>query len=284
MAAVHRGRRLDRSFDDQTAGLGQKERAWCRQVSYGVQRFRGRIDYLLNLHTSRCLSDVDPEVLDVLRLGLYEMFYLDGVPQYAAVSQAVELAKKTVKPSAGFVNAVLRSVARKGVGRENFPDFKTDPVAFLSTWGSHPHWLIERWVSRWSVEEVNSLVKANNGVPPIFLNCLGRDSVAAVSELRNSDIQAEAIEGTSCVMLKGSNLLKETMKVFPSIVQDPAAALVPEFMDVENHELIVDLCAAPGGKAIVLGAKGHSVLAVDRSFDRLSLLKKNLTRLYEQPK
>ena len=122
---------------------------------------------------------------------------MDGIPQYAAVSQAVELAKKVGHSSTGFVNAVLRSVARKGVGQENFPDGKTDPLAFLSTWGSHPDWLIERWLSRWSVEEVRSLVNANNEVPPIFLNCLGRDLVEAVSDLDRRGIKAKGIKGTS---------------------------------------------------------------------------------------
>ena len=281
LAAVHRGRRLDRSFEDHTKGLEKRERAWCRRVSYGIQRFRGRIDYLLDLHTSRCLSDVDPAVLDVLRIGLYETFYMDGIPQYAAVSQAVELAKKVGHSSTGFVNAVLRSVARKGVGQENFPDGDTDPLAFLSTWGSHPDWLIERWLSRWSVEEVRSLVNANNEVPPIFLNCLGRDLVEAVSELDRRGIKAKGIKGTSCVMLRTSNRLEEAMKVLPCIVQDPAAALVPAFMNVQDHEYVVDLCAAPGGKAIALAAKGHPVLAADRSFSRLGLLKRSLDRLAE---
>ena len=281
LAAVHRGRRLDRSFEDQTRDLEKRERAWCRRVSYGIQRFRGRIDYLLDLHTSRCLSDVDPAVLDVLRIGLYETFYMDGIPQYAAVSQAVELAKKVGHSSAGFVNAVLRSVARKGVGQENFPDSETDPLGFLSTWGSHPDWLIERWLNRWSVEEVRSLVNANNEVPPIFLNCLGRDLVEAVSDLGRRGIKAKAIEGTSCVMLRTSNRLEEAMKVLPCIVQDPAAALVPAFMNVQDHECVVDLCAAPGGKAIALAAKGLPVLAADRSFGRLRLLKRSLDRLTE---
>ena len=279
LAAVNRGRRLDRSLEEQTQGLEQKDKAWSRKVSYGILRFRGRIDHILRLNIRRGFDDVDPAVLNVLRIGLYETFYMDGIPRYAAVSQAVELAKVVGKSSAGFVNAVLRSSAKGGVGQENFPEQDADPVGYFSTWGSHPDWLIERWLSRWSAQEVGALVAVNNRVPPIFLNYLQEDTSTAITRLENSGIQAEEIEGTSCVVLKTTGSLERAMTLTSSIVQDPAAALVPAYMDVEGHELVVDLCAAPGGKTLALAAKGNPVIASDLSFDRLMLLRSNLFRL-----
>ena len=279
LSAVRRGRRIDRSFKEETAALVQKEKAWCREMAYGIQRFRGRIDYLLDLNIRRGLGSVDPAVKDVLRIGLYETFYMHGVPQYAAVSQAVELAKKVAKSATGFVNAVLRSSANKSSGQESFPDKTVDPVAYLSTWGSHPDWLVKRWLSRWSFEEVCHLVDANNQIPPIFLNCLQDDPDEAVARLRRSGITAEEVGGTSCIMLKTPGSLEKAMTLTSSMVQDPAAALIPAYMDIEVGDRVVDFCAAPGGKTMALAAKGHSVLAVDRSFDRLKLLESNLRRL-----
>jgi 16S rRNA (cytosine967-C5)-methyltransferase len=281
LSAVRRGRRLDRSFEEETTVLVQKDKAWCREMAYGIQRFRGRIDYLLHPNIRRGFDSVDPAVKDVLRIGLYETLYMHGVPQYAAVSQAVELAKKVGKSATGFVNAVLRSAANKDGGQENFPDKRADPVAYLSTWGSHPTWLVKRWLSRWSVEEVCHLVDANNQVPPIFLNCLQSDPDEAVARLKRFGITAEEVEGTSCIMLKTSGSLGKAMTVIPSMVQDPAAALVPAYMDIGVADRIVDFCAAPGGKTMALAAKGHFVLAVDRSFNRLELLGDNLQRLKE---
>ena len=281
LSAVHRGRRLDRSFKEETSGLTPKEKAWCREVSYGIQRFRGRVDYLLGLNIRRGLASVDPVVKDVLRIGLYEALYMHGVPQYAAVSQAVELSKKVEKSAVGFVNAVLRSAAKKGGGQENFPDRRADPVSHLSTWGSHPTWLVKRWLSRWSSEEVAHLVDANNQIPPTFLNCLQGDPKESVAKLRKYGILAEEVEGTSCIMLKTPGSLEKALGTIPSIVQDPAASLVPAYMDLEVHDRVVDFCAAPGGKTMALAARGNLVLAADRSFNRLQLLRSNLERLKE---
>ncbi len=140
---------------------------------FGIQRLRGRLDYLLDRRVKRGLESVKPGVRDSLRIGLYEILYMGGVPEYAAVSQAVDLAhSKGGRGVAGFANAVLRGIARDGGGPENFPDPETHLVEFLSTWGSHPRWLVERWLTRWSSADVRKLVEANNGVPPLSLRCL----------------------------------------------------------------------------------------------------------------
>ena len=251
---------------------------------FGIQRLRGRLDYLLDRRVKRGLESVEAGVRDSLRIGLYEILYMGGVPEYAAVSQAVDLAQsKGGRGVAGFANAVLRGIARDGGGPENFPDPETHPVEFLSTWGSHPRWLVERWLTRWSAADVRKLVEENNGVPPLSLRCLWDPAAEAVEALEAEQITAAAVgSGTGCVVVPGHASLEEAMTVVPVVVQDPAAALVVSYADPSPDARIADLCAAPGGKTLALAARGNVVVAADRSIERLSLVRENFNRVTEQ--
>ena len=250
---------------------------------FGIQRLRGRLDYLLDRRVKRGLESVKPGVRDSLRIGLYEMLYMGGVPEYAAVSQAVDLAhSKGGRGVAGFANAVLRGIARAGGGPENFPDPETHPVEYLSTWGSHPRWLVKRWLTRWSFMDTRKLVEANNSVPPLSLRCLWDRPEEAVEALEAEQITAAVVgSGTGCVMIHGQASLEEAMRVVPAVVQDPAAALVVSYADPNPDARIADLCAAPGGKTLALAARGNLVLAADRSIERLGLVRENVNRVRE---
>ena len=251
---------------------------------FGIQRLRGRLDYLLDRRVKRGLESVESGVRDALRIGLYEILYMGGVPEYAAVSQAVDLARSAGGPGvAGFANAVLRGIARDGGGPENFPDSETHPVEFLSTWGSHPRWLVERWLARWSTAEVRKLLEANNGVPPLSLRCLWDSPAKAVEALEAAHITVTAVgSGTGCVVVPGHESLEDVMVVVPGVVQDPAAALVVSYADPGPDARIADLCAAPGGKTLALAARGNVVVAADRSIERLSLVRENVNRVRRQ--
>ena len=279
-----RGRRLDRAFAAATRSLDARDRAWCRELVFGIQRLRGRLDYLLERKVERGLESVKPGVRDSLRIGLYELLYMDGVPEYAAVSQAVDLAQsKGGRGAAGFANAVLRGIARDGGGPEHFPDPETRLVEFLSTWGSHPRWMVERWLERWSSVDVGKLVEANNGVPPLSLRCLWDSPEEAVKALEAEQIIATTVGcGTGCVVVSGRASLEQAMAVVPTVVQDPAAALVVSYADPDSDARIADLCAAPGGKALALAGRGNLVLAADRSIERLHLVQENVDRVRAQ--
>ena len=232
----------------------------------------------------RGLESVQAGVRDSLRIGLYEILYVGGVPEYAAVSQAVDLAQSQGgRGVAGLANAVLRGIVRDGGGPENFPDPETHPVEFLSTWGSHPRWLIERWLARWSTADVRKLVEENNGVPPLSLRCLWDSPEEAVEALEAEQITVAAVgSGTGCVVISGNASLEEAMNVVPVVVQDPAAALVVSYADPSADASIADLCAAPGGKTLTLAARGNVVVAADRSIKRLRLVRENVNRVRQQ--
>jgi 16S rRNA (cytosine967-C5)-methyltransferase len=251
---------------------------------FGIQRLRGRLDYLLERKVKRGLESVKSGVRDSLRIGLYELLYMDGVPDYASVSQAVDLAQSKGGPGvSGFANAVLRGIKRDGGGPEHFPDPEIHLVEFLSTWGSHPRWLVERWLARWSSADVRKLVEANNSVPPLCLRCLSHTPEEAQEALEASQIDAGVVgSGTGCVVIGGHVSLEEAMTVVPAVVQDPAAALVVSYADPDPDAVVADLCAAPGGKTLALAARGNVVLAADRSVERLRLVRENLDRVRGQ--
>ena len=127
------------------------------------------------------------------------------------------------------------------------------------------------------------LVEANNGVPPISIRCLWDPPEEAVKVLEAEEVDAASVGcGTRCVVVSGYASLEQVLAVVPSVVQDPAAALVVSYADPGSDARIADVCAAPGGKALALAARGNVVLAADRSMERLHLLRENVHRLRKQ--
>lgn len=205
---------------------------------------------------------------------------MDGVPRYAAVSQAVAQARgASGRGAAGLVNAVLRAVAADGGGPERFPAFGDDPEGFLATWGSHPAWLLRRWLDRWDPEEVRALVEADNRRPPLYLVPLHAQPQEAAAILEARGIPATPVgKGTLCLELAPGSSPAAALEALPSLIQDPAAHLVTRYADVPRGTKVADLCAAPGGKALALAARGGYTLAADRSEVRMQRLRDNARR------
>jgi 16S rRNA (cytosine967-C5)-methyltransferase len=279
MRAVRDGAFADHALSEAAAQLDSRDRAWTLELVYGALRLRARLDHHLAAHSSRKLASLDPDVLDVLRLGAYQLLEMDGVPPYAAVSQSVELARRSAPQAAGFVNAVLQSL-RRADGSSTFPSFEQDAVAHLCTWGSHPQWLVKRWIARYGAAAALQLIEQNNQRPPLYLRALG--PVADVC----TSLHAAGIEVTDVAEVPGSLRMEQgnttaALDAAAVIVQDPAAALVTEAA-AEPAARVVDLAAAPGGKALALaladGAPRH-VVAADASAERLRRLRENIARL-----
>ena len=281
LRAVSRGRRLDLALDEAVQGFSPRDRRWVQEASYGAVRFRGRLDFLLNLHLHDGLASVSGAVLDLLRLGAYQVLYMDGVPSYAAISQTVEQIKGLAGGGGGrMANGVLRSLHREGGEMARFPSFQEDPKGHLRTWGSHPAWMIERWLERWGPAEVNALVSFNNSPPPLSLRPLGVTLEEAFSLLANQGRGGRpAGPGIPCIILDDGTDPAQILNQVPGIIQDPGAALVTVFAQASPGQVWGDLCAAPGGKALALAGEGAYVLAADRSLTRLLLLKEGHDRV-----
>jgi 16S rRNA (cytosine967-C5)-methyltransferase len=276
LRAVRRGDLADRALVPALNQLPVRERPLTQELVYGVLRLRGRLDHALAQHSSRPLVRVEPDVLDALRLGAYQLLELAGVPAYAAVSESVELVKRTSPRAAGFANAVLQSLQR-GRMSLTFPPLTGDPRAHLVSWGSHPEWLVDRWLERYGPGETAALVEANNTRPQLYLRLLTPDSC---ERLRAADIAAEPHPWVrDVVRLTDGTALGEALAAAPAVVQDPAAALVVQYADPPAGSLVADLCAAPGGKALGLAAGAGYVVAADLSPGRLRRMRENLERV-----
>lgn len=273
--------RLDVAFGRVAPTLAPRDRAFVHELVYGVARLRGRLDHLIERRAHGGLARLDPDVLEVLRLGAYQALYMDGVPRYAAVSQSVaQTRERAGKGAAGLVNAVLRGVADDGAGPELFPDFGSDPAGWLERWGSHPRWMVERWLRRWPPDDVRALVEIDNRRPPIGLVPLGVPVADAIEALRTAGIEAEPFQGDAgCLRLATGADPVVALGAVASVVQDPGAHLVTRYADPDPGSVVADLCSAPGGKALALAAHASYTLAADRSERRLWMVRENAMRI-----
>ena len=277
---VRAGDLADRALDHFARGLEPRDRAWAQELVYGTFRLRGRIDHLLGKLLRDGVESTDPAVLDVLRLGAYQLLEMGSVPPYAAVSQSVELARAVgAGRASGLVNGVLQNLGRKGRDL-SFPRLDRDPAAYLSTWGSHPRWLVERWIARWEVEDAAALVEADNARPELYLRPLGLSAEEARVRLGEAEIATEPVEfSPDSVRVLPPASAADALAVVPAVVQDPAASLVVRYAAVPEDATVLDLCAAPGGKAMGLAERAGRVAAADLSPRRLRKVVENAARI-----
>jgi 16S rRNA (cytosine967-C5)-methyltransferase len=277
---LRRGELADLALEAETAGFSSRDRAWTQELLYGTLRLRGRLDHLLGAFARGGVAALEPDVLDVLRLGAYQLREMGSVPHYAAISESIELARQAgAGRAAGLVSGVLHSVERRG-GGVAFPDADGEPVEYLSTWGSHPRWLVERWVERWGAGGAGRLVERNNERPELYLTPVGIGVEEAESRLASAGIAAERVAFSPLSLrLPAPGDLSAALEAAPVVVQDPAAALVVAYADVPAGATVLDLCAAPGGKAIGLAGTARSVVAADLSLGRMRRIAQNVERL-----
>ncbi|MGD2155108.1 MAG: 16S rRNA (cytosine(967)-C(5))-methyltransferase RsmB [Gemmatimonadales bacterium] len=279
LRAVRRGVLADRAFEVRADSLGEADRRLAQELAYGVLRLRGRLDHMLDPLVRGGIGRLDRDVIDILRLGAYQLLELDRVPAYAAVSDAVEQAKASAgRGAASLTNAVLRRVSRGYADSIRFPDRASDPVGYLATWGSHPRWLVERWLARAPLEEVEALVAYNNARPAVHLS-VSDSPQEALQRLRSAGIRAEPVERVPGSLRVDASAIGRALGLVRAIVQDPGAAAVLDYMALDPGARVFDLCAAPGGKAALLAARGHEVLAFDIARARLARIVETRARL-----
>jgi 16S rRNA (cytosine967-C5)-methyltransferase len=280
LARFREGELGDRALDAATHGMEPRERAWTQELVYGTFRLRGRIDHVLNQFARDGVDSLHPEVLDVLRLGAYQLLEMGSVPPYAAVSQSVELARFAgAARAAGLVNGVLQNLQRR---RESirFPDFARDPAAHLETWGSHPRWLVERWIARWGADEARALVEADDLRPDLYIRPLGISADEARVRLGEAEIASETVDfAPDSVRILPPATAGEALAAVPAVVQDPAAALVVRYAAVPEGATVIDLAAAPGGKALGMAERAAHVAAADLSPRRIGRVAENAARI-----
>jgi 16S rRNA (cytosine967-C5)-methyltransferase len=278
---LRRGEFLDQSFERRIAPLDARDRRWTRELVYGMLRHRGWIDAILSERVRGGLVRLDPDVIDLLRLGVYQLTNMGSVPAYAAIAQTVELAKRRHGLGASkLVNAVLRRTDRE---RDELQlPIPSEAVEALSLKYSHPRWLIARWIERLGEQDTERLLALNNAEAPIVIRPYGivREQLEAMLEEAGVHV-AEAPFVPESIAISGGTTFTElgAFKKGLFFVQDPAATLVTEYAAIPSGVTVADLCAAPGGKAIELSKVAGGVIASDRSFGRLQRLLANQQRL-----
>lgn len=265
---VEEGARASAAAESVLVGFAGRDRALAMEVAYGCIRLRARLDHEIAHFSSRPLDRLDPGVLQWLRIGLYQLREM-RVPAHAAVNESVEGATETEGPGAsGYVNGVLRSAAREDPRSEIFPSLEDDPEEHLVLYGSHPRWLVRRWMDRWPLERVAELVGLDNRAPDVTGRWLTPDgSPPPGSPGPDTEVSPLAPWPGSFRLEKGepARLLARA----PAVIQDPAASAVVDYLGRPRREPVLDACAAPGGKALVLAATGPPVVAGDESLSRL---------------
>ncbi len=271
---VEQGAYADRAAKRRLAGLLPLERGLALELAYGAIRLRARLDVELLHLVDRPLERLDRAVLLWLRLGLYQLRET-RVPDHAAVHETIEGLRSTEGPRAvGFVNAVLRSAVRLGDEERAalFPSLEADPISHLATYGSHPEWLVRRWLGRWPTETVVRLVELDNRPARVTLRTLGDEGGRWEAERRAAaDARLEAIAGFPGCWELADGDPTDLLAALPAIVQDPAASAVVEYIGPLGSGLSVDVCAAPGGNCIALAAarEAGSIVAADLGRERL---------------
>ena len=280
-ADLRNGDFLDQSFERRAGQLDARDRRWLRELVYGMLRRRGRIDALLEARVRGTLPRLDPDVLDLLRLGVYQLFDMGSVPAYAAIAQTVELVKRRHGIGASkLVNAVLRRLDRE---RENLGlETPADPVERLALAYSHPYWLVQRWIERWGESETEKLLSLNDLEAPVIIRPYGIVREQLEAALESGDVTvADAPLVPDSILLGGHIALTElgAFRQGQLFVQDPAATLVTRYAAIPAGAVVADLCAAPGGKAIEISRTAVTVIASDRSFARMDRVVANRRRL-----
>jgi 16S rRNA (cytosine967-C5)-methyltransferase len=265
----------------------RRERALATQLVSGTIKWRNKLDHVIKelSHKKRVVSSA---VLNILRLSLYQLMFLDKVPDYGATNEGVKLAKEHADPhQASYVNAILRQYLRN---KDNiaFPDIQKDPAKHISVVYSHPVWLVKRWLKRLSVEEVVDLARANNRIPAIGLRVNElRTTMPEVGDMmagEGAEIISSGFGGARHLYVRGVSPVEATRAHGMGWVQvqDASSTLVALALSPSEGSRVVDLCSAPGGKATHLYeiAQGRAAMvAADVSLPRLRMVRKNAGRL-----
>ena len=266
-----------------------RDRALAAEIAAGVQRWRAALDYLIVHFSKRALDRLDPEVVEILRLSAYQLLHLTRVPAAAVVDDAVDLAGRAGKRSAGgFVNAVLRTLARKR-GALPLPPRPAGPsrdaaLDYLSITLSHPRWLAARWHDRFGFDATEAWLQFNNAPAPLTLraNLLRTSPPALIARLAAEDVRVHAgrFAPGALVVDEGHPLRGRDLDDGWFVVQDEASQLVALLAGSDVGPRVLDACASPGGKTTALASamKNDGLLvACDVRSRRMALLKRTVT-------
>lgn len=282
---------LDHLMDDfhrRFPDMDKRDRALVQTLVYGVLRWRKRLDWTIGQFSKTKLKKIDPKILNILRLGIFQIVFLERIPNAAAVNTSVELSKAfSASWTVGFVNGLLRNVVRKHE-KMALLDQHQPIEKYLSIEHSFPEWIIRRWLSRYGEIECDSLCAKVNEIPSLSIRVnslktnrkqLIQDLSEKVKDIRNTPFSPEGI------LFSHPKIPLHRLRSFEMgefTVQDEAAQLVTRILSPQPGEKVLDACAGLGGKtghiAQLMKNQG-GITAIDSEPSKLQLLKKDMKRL-----
>lgn len=238
--------------------LSEKDKGLSHELTLGVLRKQIYLDRIIEILTNG--KKIDTEIKIILRLGLYQLLFLDRIPAHAAINDAVNLTQKAKKTSAkGFVNAVLRKATREKIELQF-----TDEIEKISVETSHPRWLVEHWIKQFGFDETADLCAANNKTPKLDFRFTAKTSEAVKNSLENTEAD--------------KNYLRELAENGKIYFQDKASQMVAEVINLRGNESFLDVCCAPGSKFSMVNYLAHEskklFVGGDFYFQRLQVVKK----------
>lgn len=265
----------------------EQDRRFITELVYGTVKAKGTIDWILRQFVSRPLGKIDPVILNILRLGVFQILFLERIPASAACNESVNIAKQLGHEGTGkFVNGVLRNIVRE---KDNivYPDKDKDPKQYLAIKEYHPDWLIKRWLKQFGFEGTHILCKFDNQPPTLTLrvNTLAIKTGEFLKQLQEDGFEAElskwCFDGIVCSKIPSLKILfeKYSDKFY---IQDESSMLVAKVLDPKAGQIVLDLCSAPGGKTTHLAQLMNNngiIYATDVHEHKLKLIEENAQRL-----
>ncbi len=257
------------------------------ELIYGIVKHRITIDYIIEQFSSIKIKKISPWILNILRMGIYQISFLDRVPDSAACNESVKLAQKYGhSSSARYVNGVLRNISRNKTSIK-YPNREEDLIGFLSVVYSHPEWLIKEWINVYGVDFTESLCKANNERPDLSIrtNTLKISAAELIDRLKSNDIKAQQGKyHTDAVVVQNIGNIEKMDEYKEGLFypQDESSMFVSTVVDPKPDSFVIDVCCAPGGKtthmAQLMNNKGTAI-GFDIHEHKISLVKRTGKRL-----
>jgi len=267
--------------------LDQRDKALVSAIFYGVLERRITLDYIIGQFSKTSVHKMSAQVLEILRMGVYQILYLEKIPKSAAVNESVNLAKENeaVKAS-GFINAVLRALLRN-IDHIQMPDSEKEPLLYLSIKYSCPEWLIALWQEAYGKESTIGLLESAFHKPPVFARV---NNTAISEEDLIQKLNSEGVKASPITWIDNAIELQQTGAISQSTcfqeglfhIQDLSSQLCCSLLNPISGSRIIDVCSAPGGKAFTIAEimenKGE-LLALDKYKGKVNLIHQGAQRL-----